>query len=137
VGIGDMLPAIGHGTELGCQPCHLSAFDTIGLWRCAHVVLSMTSAMRKRYAESDNIPLTVGIPLTYIADIETGDRQMTQAEIYTAPTAELNSRLALVEYSTIARQAAEAGAIKVELVKRLEAFMARQAGRAAAKRVTG
>lgn len=33
--------------------------------------------MRKRYADRDNIPLTVGIPLTYIADIETGDRPVT------------------------------------------------------------
>ena len=51
---------------------------------------------------------------------------MTQAEINTAPTTELSGRLALVEYSTIARQAAEAGAIKVELVKRLEAHVARR-----------
>jgi hypothetical protein len=51
---------------------------------------------------------------------------MTQSEINAAPTAELNSRLALVEYSTIARQAAEAGAIKVELVKRLEAHISRR-----------
>jgi hypothetical protein len=60
---------------------------------------------------------------------------MTQTEINTASTAELNSRLALVEYSTLPMQKAEGGAIKVELVKRLEAFMARQAGRAAAAKV--
>ena len=52
---------------------------------------------------------------------------MTQNEINTAPTCELNSRMALVEYSTLPMQKAEGGAIKVELVRRLEAYVARQA----------
>ena len=51
---------------------------------------------------------------------------MTQTEINTASTTDLKNRLALVEYSTIVRQAAEAGAIKVELVKRLEAHISRR-----------